>query len=455
MGDLPNVTDVDIPDLLRSILGKQVDAAGSLADFGESLFEKYASIGRLRFGSHPSSLSFPTQAIDWYDLGFTCPDQSIRLSRTLDYAAGDFYLQDAGSMLALAACNADRSLAETERSPLVCDLCAAPGGKASALLENIGSGFLVANEPIRSRIAPLAFNLARTGSNRYAISSMDPEQLADLLGGVFDIVVVDAPCSGQALLGRGKQTLASITLPQIEHSAARAQRILAAAVKLLRPGGRLVFSTCTFAELENEAQVRWLIDQFPIRPLPLDRLQSYCSVDGSNCTYRLWPHQHQCAGSFAASLSSEATTPADGSYREPKKKRKDKSKTDVEFPDAIRSVVCEDEVRTHASDVVLWGWPIDAPAWVESIATCGPELAYRTGRTWKPSHQLARRRDLQFTDVVDVDDECAKTYLSGQPIPCDKNGWRVVRHQNRGLGWVKASGGIGKNHLPSTARLPS
>ena len=232
--------------LLAEVLGKQRSAIEDLDAFTRGVFEKHPSAIRMKFGTDQLTINAPLQSIDWYPQGKRCIDPNIRLSRTIDYAAGDFFLQDAGSLLALAACDADQ---ESKSPKLVCDLCAAPGGKASALLESIGDGFLLANESIQSRIPPLAFNLARTGVGRYAISSMDPDDLADKLGGIFDLVLVDAPCSGQALLGRGKQSLAAITSAQVEHSAARAKRILAAALKLLRPGGQLVFSTCTFAEL--------------------------------------------------------------------------------------------------------------------------------------------------------------------------------------------------------------
>ena len=171
-------------------------------------------------------LPLPTTPVPWYALGHRPMVESPKPSRFLCYAAGDYYVQDAGSLLALAALGADTSAL---RGQLICDLCAAPGGKASALVEAIeagrqdGAGFVLANEVIRSRIGALQMNLARTGSDRFAVSNLDPDALADRLSGVFDIVVVDAPCSGQAMVGRGTQKVSALSKNQIQHSALSAK----------------------------------------------------------------------------------------------------------------------------------------------------------------------------------------------------------------------------------------
>jgi 16S rRNA C967 or C1407 C5-methylase (RsmB/RsmF family)/NOL1/NOP2/fmu family ribosome biogenesis protein len=409
--------------------------------------DRFHSAVRVRRDVAPESLPFLLRPIDWYSLGHVAVDPENRPSRTIDYAAGDFFLQDAGSMLALAGCDAD---APPRTDRLVCDLCAAPGGKASALLESIGDGFLLANEPIRTRIAPLAYNLARTGIDRYAISSLDPETVADRLGGIFDLVLVDVPCSGQALMGRGKQSLSAVSESQIEHSALRARRILDSAIRLVRPGGQLVLSTCTFAEAENESQVRWMLEQDGVSPAPIQRLSKYDSGE-SDCTYRLWPHRHDCAGSFAASVRYDPTEQNVGGRRVKRQRRKNKERLPGELSQWFDAL----PKRYEIAGATIWGWPEDAPGWVDSISIRGPEIAYRTGQTWKPSHETALRRQgpLGTLQSIEVDEKTARQFLVGQPISCDRSGWCVVRHCGRGLGWVKASRGTGKNHLPTAARM--
>ena len=429
---------------LGSVLGSSALPADELAACGDAIWKRHPPGVRLRSDIAPASLPFPVRQVPWYSLGYQSTDGDIRPSQTMHYAGGDFFLQDAGSMLALAACDADHPDDSNRR---VCDLCAAPGGKASALLESIGRGFLVANEPIRSRVAPLAFNLARTGIDRYCVTNMDPDALAKRLGGVFDLVLADVPCSGQALLGRGKQTLAAVSQTQVEHSASRAKRILASAISLLRPGGTLVLSTCTFAEAENEAQVRWLLSDQDAEPLPLDRLSRYAS-DEVGCSYRLWPHRDGCAGSFAASLRSQRQSETIAPRGKKTKKRE-------KVPAEVASLFGELPARFQVAGAVVWGWPDDAPTWVESIAACGPELAYRTGQTWKPSHEAALRRSwpTSILPSTDIDDEQALRFLRGEPIECDQSGWSIVKHRGRPLGLTKANRGIGKK--PSSTGSPN
>lgn len=469
---------------------EEISIAASLGAFplqGEEVRELTAALGirhpsvlRCRREADPESFGWPLEPVPWYQLAFRCLDPAIRPSRTLPYAAGEFFLQDAGSLLALAACGADRAWAENGSGsppaassayacgagartsfPLVCDLCAAPGGKASALVEAVGEwGYVLANEPIRSRIAPLAYNLARTGSDRYAITSLDPEQLAEALPGSFDLVLVDAPCSGQALLGRGRQTAAAWSEKQIAHSAARQRRILDAATALLRPGGQLVYSTCTFATAENESQVERLVREEGLQPDPVERLETYRSPL-TPASYRLWPHRHATAGSFAASLRRVDGSPLEVATRPTEKRRggkrrATKGRSEDVAPQAIGDWLTQLEsttLQTHGA--VLIGWPSGLPEGWRSLAVAGPELAHRTGKTWKPSHAAALRRVARGrpSESYAVDESTAWQLLAGQPIPCSRRGWVAVTWNGRPLGWVKSDGKVGKNHLPAAARL--
>ena len=395
---------------------------------------------------------YETQVVDWYSLGRRLSSTDIRPSRTMAYAGGDFYLQDAGSLLALAAAGCDN----TSISGLtVCDLCAAPGGKASALLEAVGEdGFLLANEPIRSRIAPLKYNLARTGSDRYAISALDPDRLADKVGSQFDLVLVDAPCSGQALVSRGKQNAAAMTTKQVQHSASRQNRILDAAVRLLKPGGRLIYSTCTFAFDENESQMQRLIDAESVAPVDVTTLADYRSASGC---YRLWPHLHDCAGAFAASMQLTESFPTKTIKMSRKKSRNENRISDKQLPTDWKGwydTDASDRMNFTMNGSVLFGFAANAPDWVQSVAVAGPELAYRTGQTWKPSHEAAMRKG--FANMAlrthPLDAEAAKAFMNGDTVACPDRGWRVVQHRDRPLGWIKSNGKIGKNHLPGSAR---
>ncbi len=430
-------------DLVRSLLGN-VDLPGSIDDFIVALNQRHPTALRHRRDVLVENLPLSTQPIPWYELGRRPLDEVPRLSRFLAYAAGDYYIQDAGSMLALAVSGAETTALHGK---LICDLCAAPGGKATALVEAIGdSGFVLANEVIGSRIGPLQLNLARTGSDRYAVSNLDPESLADRLGGQFDLVLVNAPCSGQAMLGRGKQKTASLSAKQIGHSAIRQNRILDAATRLVRDGGRLVYSTCTFAEAENEAQVSRLIESTIASPESNDALVNYESTKGC---YRLWPHQHGCAGAFAASMRIVGGASIDGKHR--------KSQSESSLPDVLDTwfETGLQGLRVHPCDSIIYGWPSDAPSWVDALAVAGPELAHRVGQTWKPSHAAALRQTERARPIqtIQIDSQQANKFMRGEAVECQGKGWYVVHWGDRPLGWIKADGAIGKNHLPKSARM--
>ncbi len=201
---------------------------------------------------------------------------------------GKYYIQDAGSMLALA-------LLDIQSDEAVCDLCAAPGGKASGILERLGAnGFLLANEPIHSRGEILRYLLSRVGSLRYAVTPVRPGGIGPKFSDAFDAVLVDAPCSGQTMVVSGKRDRNAFDPKQIEHSAERQRRILRAAIRLLRPGGRIVYSTCTYAIEENEAQIRWLHHEFPdtFAPLEVPELAKVEFAAGARML-RLWPHREK------------------------------------------------------------------------------------------------------------------------------------------------------------------
>ena len=204
-----------------------------------------------------TELPFEVEEVPWYQSGRFVVDPRVRPASFLSYATADYYIQDAASLLPLA-------VLDPRPSEMVCDLCASPGGKASAIAERLGpNGFLLANESIRSRVDVLRYSLARTGNPCFAVSSYDPEDLANLVPRSFDAVLVDAPCSGQTLVGRNKRDGNAFSENQIEHCALRQQRILQSAIQLLKLGGRLVYSTCTFALEENESQIQWLQEQYP------------------------------------------------------------------------------------------------------------------------------------------------------------------------------------------------
>jgi 16S rRNA C967 or C1407 C5-methylase (RsmB/RsmF family) len=195
-------------------------------------------------------------------------------------------------------------LCETEpEQDLVIDLCASPGGKSVFAWRLLRPDFLLANEVIKKRTAALISNLERCGIRPAAVITMDSSRLATACPQSAGLVVVDAPCSGQSLIARGKKSPGCFHPATINMNANRQRRILANAVQLVAPGGYLAYITCTYSVKENENNVRWLLGKHPrFQPLEVTELHAFQSHLADIPCYRLWPQGGIGAGGFAAIL---------------------------------------------------------------------------------------------------------------------------------------------------------
>lgn len=400
---------------------------------------------------NPADLPFARSPVPWASGNAFFLDPHSRPGGHPLYATGAYYIQDASSLLAVA-------LLEPQPGELICDLCAAPGGKATAVLEALGdSGFLLTNEAVRSRLGPLRINLARHGGWRYVLSALDPDRLADHIGPAFDAVLVDAPCTGQSMILRKKQTVAALDARSVRLNARRQRRILQAAARLLRPGGRLVYSTCTYSWSENEEHVNALLNGVPHvwHPFPAPGLETYLAGGPAPLAcYRLWPDRHACAGAFAARLRYEPPA-ADGSPARSSRRRR----TTMHAP-PLRDIPFDqwgrwlDDPLLAAGQRTCGALALQAPAWADSIGSA-PEVAFKKGRTWFPSYALAMRRDVAFEPHrrQALSRAEADAYLSGRPGLAQAEGWCVCAWRQLPLGWAKGTAGTLKNHLPPVAYL--
>ena len=423
---------------------------------------------RLRSAETATELPFETEVVPWFAAGRFLVDPQVRPGAFLEYAVGDYYIQDAASMLALA-------LSGIRPGQRVCDACAAPGGKSTGALELLdGRGLLVANEVIQSRLAILEHALCRTGFGNHLITNLDIEQLVDFCADSFDCVLVDAPCSGQSMVARGKQSMAAFSMAQIEHSSARQRRILRAAAELTQPGGRLVYSTCTFAVAENEEVVCDFLDHHPDwTALEVDELKPWASpvLPG---TYRLWPHRDGCSGGFAAALvrSGSASQTAQVSLNPTKLVRPIKLgweridtamaswewlRNSTILPEASEAsgrpaafVLARKKQELH---VFAEGFP---QSWIER-AHAGVCLAESRGDRVEPMYGAAilASGEWQAARSVDLEDALAMRFVAGEAVRLEGSpaaGWSLVRWRGRPIAWGKIVGNTLKNHLPKLLR---
>jgi 16S rRNA C967 or C1407 C5-methylase (RsmB/RsmF family) len=425
---------------------------------------------RLRPDQPEECLPFDMEKVPWHPLGRWLVDAQRRPSQSLYYAAGRYYIQDAGSLLAVR-------LLDVQPSQTVCDLCAAPGGKASAILEQLGpQGFLVANEPIAGRTELLRWVLHQTGNPAFATCRMDPESLAERFSERFDAVLVDAPCSGQAMVAGGKRSSNAFSPTQIRHAAARQKRILEAASRLVAPGGRLVYSTCTFATEENEEVVQWLEASQPgcWESRPVQELVAWQSRLHPS-SYRVWPDRDRSEGAFAAVLhrTGEAIPQQaaedrfqGASKNQPSRLRKAKLPTGPSSKpgssetllSALHRFGSSRGLALQCSGDHLLGAPDASQAWLAEPFLEGCQLLHAAGSTWQPSHALAKLDRRYFTPLrsVELGPEQAERWArgeSGRERLSESDGWCVANWNGLPLGWIKQQKDRWSNPLPAIGRI--
>ncbi len=381
------------------------------------------------------------------------------------HAAGLFYVQEPSAMVV-------GSVVDPQPGELVLDLAAAPGGKATHLAARMaGEGLLVANDINAPRARILAQNMERWGARNVLITNGTPEKLAETFGPVFDRVLVDAPCSGEGMFRRVGVFEWS---EEIVWACARRQTaVFATAARLVRPGGRLVYSTCTFSPEEDEQVVAdFLIShpEFSLVPVPsipgadsgrpfwtTPEQQTQLDVESLRRTIRLWPHKFAGEGHFVAVLQRSE----DGDVVEPmpwhrQTPHQSELKPWYEFARATlrESFSVERMVLVNGRLYLLPEQTLDVTG--IKLVRYGVLLGEIRRGYFKPAHTLAMT--LTGDGVTAVSDWPADSpeiarYLAGHDLPYNRsNGWVLVTVDGYALGWGKGVNGRLKNHFPRGLR---
>lgn len=404
--------------------------------------------------------------VAWYpEYGRLLEDSSIRPGGFLNHAAGDYYVQDAGSMLALRLCNARPGWR-------VLDCCASPGGKSTGLLEQLGgSGLLVANEVIRGRVALLQMALERAGYGNSLTTSFDLDAMPACFHGQFDCVLVDAPCSGQSMVVKGKQSVAAFSIQHMDLNAARQRRLIRAAAKVVAPGGRLVYSTCTFATCENESIISDFLKENPGWTTVRDEgLTDWEDPENPGC-YRIWPHTDDSSGAFAAALVCPELQVKPEAVRRSKHSvwsRLDPRKLNLDieglYPeDATRPrMLCErgfknkERAGNDGKSSQVHVFPVVEDDWLQS-GLAGTFIAEVKPRYTDPQYGLSRLQQSPKSSAdteLQLSSEQARAFVEGQSLRHESTstGWQIAWWQQRPLGWGKIGNGAVKNHFPKPLR---
>ncbi len=258
-------------------------------------------------------------SVPWSDQGLYYP-ADLAPGKLPFHAAGLYYIQEPSAML-------PAQVLAARPGELVLDLCAAPGGKASQISGDLqGRGLLWANDISAQRVKALKLNLELAGAKNALVSQLAPSELAQQLTGAFDAILADVPCSASAMFRRTPATLRNWTRHRADYPKIQ-KEILQAAWRMLRPGGRLVYSTCSFSLAENELMIDWFCRQQPdCLLLPINKTAGVADglavTEQLRQTARIWPQQSQADGHFCAllqkkgkqtaALSKEPARPASG-----------------------------------------------------------------------------------------------------------------------------------------------
>lgn len=415
------------------------------------------------------------QQIPWCKSGFSfSPEADFKPGKHPYHSAGLYYLQEPSGMAAA-------ELMAPQPGETVLDLAAAPGGKSTHLVSLMGNhGLLVANEIHPQRAWILAENLERWGSINTVVLNETPERLADRLENFFDKVLLDAPCSGEALFRRSDEARGQWTPEAVHICSLRQLDILEHAARMVRPGGKLAYCTCTFNPDENEAVLVSFLShhpEFKLVELPAHEGMSKACVNwipgeasvNLHQAIRIWPHKSPGEGHFIAILSKQEGQHLQGGARARRLKRTRRQTTtsykhDQQVALQYFERFCQECLYAPGfqSEIVLRG------SYIYEIPVAGLDLsglrAIHAGRwlgeiktaRFEPSHALALSLVAQQAQRVanyQAGDPLILRYLHGEPIPSPgENGWTLLTVDGFGLGWGKRIQGILKCHYPKGLR---
>ncbi len=405
---------------------------------------------------HYSSLTIHS-SVPWSSNGLYL---SERPSFTLDplLHAGVYYVQEASSMFLEKAIS---QTVDVSKPLLVLDLCAAPGGK-STLLQSVISkeSLLVSNEVIQSRVHILKENIIKWGSGNVVITNNDPKDFSKLEG-LFDVIVIDAPCSGSGLFRRDPQAINEWSKDNVQLCNQRQQRIIADAWDCLKEDGVLIYSTCSYSSEEDEDILDWIMKELKVESLKLkleeewriDEVQTPTDAYG----YRFWPYKVKGEGFFIAAFKKKEET---DTVRMKVKTMQLPSKNQI----AIVSAWLQ---TTDGLSFILQGQHIAAipEQWNDTIQFLMQELKVRyagveLGTIAKndllPEHALALSTLVSSSVyTVELDIEQSLNYLRRNEIKIsnDHKGWVLVNYKGYHLGWMKMLGNRINNYYPKEWRI--
>ena len=417
------------------------------AQLGDAYGQYLASLERpravaLRYNplkGEPPALEFIQENVPWEPMGYYY-DPQARPGLHPYHEAGVYYLQEASAMAPVA-------LLDPQPGERVCDLCAAPGGKSTQIAGRLaGEGLLLCNEINPKRAKILSRNIERLGIANALVTNEHPATLEKRFPGFFDRVLIDAPCSGEGMFRKEEAAVTDWSQETVEMCAARQREILHSGAQMVRPGGRLVYSTCTFAPEENEQAIAAFLEIHP--DFYAETVEAPLFAAGENGSFRLWPHLLKGEGHFAAVL----------------RRRGDEQTPEVDMkaemlPKEWLDFAKELGIQLPPGRPVLFGqslyWAPEEMPELSRLKVLRPGLELgevKKGR-FEPAHALALWLSKCKNAVsFPAGSKQIEDYMHGDVVPCDRRGWCLVHVDDYPIGWGKGDGTVLKNHYPKGLR---
>ncbi|GAB3432384.1 RsmF rRNA methyltransferase first C-terminal domain-containing protein [Niabella aquatica] len=445
-----------------------VDSLQGLKDFNEGAFrqvhagsekvtsirihpQKRAAVAEASFFGGERSAAVPWSAYGYY--------LSERPSFTFDplFHAGCYYVQEASSMFIEQAL---KQTADLSGSLKVLDLCAAPGGKSTHIQSLLSKdSLLVSNEVIRQRAHILKDNMVKWGSGNVVVTNNDPKDFAKLRG-YFDVVVVDAPCSGSGLFRRDAEAINEWSENNVMLCSQRQQRILADVMPALKKNGVLIYSTCSYSKQEDEDILDWLTDEFQISNIQfqIDSNWHITEVETrlQNYGYRFWPHLVKGEGFFMAAFRKNEEAIHKNKSRPVTKPAAKPLKVLVEKWATI------DGYELMSVNNKVYGWPgllfsdFDLLLQNLRIIYSGVLLGEMAHQKFIPDHALAMsplvNKDWS-REEVDITKAIAYLQRNNIELTNAGTGWKLITYQNQVLGWVNVLPNRVNNYYPRELRI--
>lgn len=445
----------DFIERTRQLLGNEWTA------FEQALNTESPVSIRLNSRKTVNSEASLTENVPWCENGYYLP---FRPQFTFDplFYAGCYYVQEASSMFVAQALS---QYLEDGQSVKVLDLCAAPGGKSTSMLDLLSDdSLLVSNEVIRSRANILAENMAKWGRSNVIVTNNDPSDIGKL-NHFFDIILVDAPCSGEGMFRKDMGAVDEWSVDNVKICTQRQQRILADVWDSLKPGGLLIYSTCTYNLEENEENVEWIKESLGAEVLPIDTASEWhikSALKFDNPVYRFMPHRTRGEGFFLAVLRKNE----DEVIRTIKNK-KDKKQQKVDLPKNFKSYLLNSEEYTFVPKGDVWyARPKHLAENMQlldnslNVLSAGIEVGEIKGKDLVPSQSLALSNSLnqEAFNIVELDWVTAISYLRREPLQLSAEvdkGYVLLTYRDRPLGFVKNIGSRANNLYPQEWRIRS